>query len=70
VSKMRHSLSDESVRAATVLGSWCSLAGAIPHEEIVASLRDKSKRPKGKEPGPAAVSSRASASNNDVVDSE
>jgi hypothetical protein len=66
VSKMRHSLCDESVRAATVLGSWCSLPGAIPQEEIIAYLRDKSKRPKGKEP--AAVSTPAS--NNTVVDSD
>ena len=29
VSKMRHSLSDESTRAASVLGAWCDLPGAV-----------------------------------------
>jgi hypothetical protein len=68
VSKMRHSLSDESVRAATVLGSWCSLPGAIPHEEIIASLRDKGKRLKGKDP--VAAASTPAPNNNTVVDSD
>jgi hypothetical protein len=56
VSKMQHLLSDKSVRAATVLGSWCSLAGAIPQDEVVASIRDKSKCSKGKEPAAASTS--------------
>ena len=47
VSKMRHSLSDESTRAASVLGSWCDLPGAVPRDEIIAVFRDKGKRPKG-----------------------
>jgi hypothetical protein len=42
VSKMRHSLSDESTRAATVL-----FPSAIPHDEIISTFKDKSKRPKG-----------------------
>jgi hypothetical protein len=46
VSKMRHSLSDESTRAASVLGVWCDLPGAVPRDEIVAIFKDKSKRPK------------------------
>jgi hypothetical protein len=46
VSKMRHSLSDESTRVASVLGAWCDLPGAIPHDEIMNSFRDKGKRPK------------------------
>jgi hypothetical protein len=66
VSKMRHSLSDESVRAATVLSSWCSLPGAIPREEIVASLREKGKRPKGKEPATGSTPT----SNNIAIDSD
>lgn len=45
---MRHSLSDESTRAASVLGSWCQLPGAIPRDEIVQLFKDKSKRSKGK----------------------
>jgi hypothetical protein len=47
VSKMRHSLSDESTRAATVLSSWCDFPPAIPRDEIIATFRDKNKRPKG-----------------------
>jgi hypothetical protein len=47
VSKMRHSLSDESTRAATVLSSWCKFPSAIPHDEIISTFKDKSKRPKG-----------------------
>jgi hypothetical protein len=43
VSKMRHKLSDESTRAASVLGSWCDLPGAIPHNEIMAVFQDKGK---------------------------
>ncbi|KAJ7110445.1 hypothetical protein C8R44DRAFT_634021, partial [Mycena epipterygia] len=49
VSKMRHSLSDESTRAASVLGSWCNLPGAIPQEEIIALFKEKAKRPRGKD---------------------
>ena len=48
VSKLRHSLSDESTRASTVLGSWTELEGAIPHAEIVQRFKEKSKRPKKK----------------------
>jgi hypothetical protein len=47
VSKMRHSLSDETTRAASVLGAWCDLPGAIPREDIMEVFKEKSKRPKG-----------------------
>jgi hypothetical protein len=43
---MRHSLSDETTRAASVLGAWCDLPGAVPHDEVIAIFRDKAKRPK------------------------
>ena len=46
---MRHSLSDESTRAAAVIGSWCDFPGAIPRDEVVETFKDKSKRSKGKE---------------------
>jgi len=46
VSKMRHKLSDESTCAASVLGAWCDLPGAVPQDEIIATFKDKSKRPK------------------------
>jgi len=42
---LRHSLSDESAHAATVLGSWSGLDGAIPKDVILQHFKDKSKRP-------------------------
>ena len=47
MSKMCHNLSDKSVRAATVVGSWAGQPGIIPHEQLVQIFTDKSKRPKG-----------------------
>jgi hypothetical protein len=49
VSKMRHSLSDESTRAASVLGSWCNLPEAILMSDIIEKFKEKSKRGKKKE---------------------
>ncbi|KAJ3532885.1 hypothetical protein NM688_g7357 [Phlebia brevispora] len=46
VSKRRHGLSDKSVRAATILGSWVSVEGLIPEEELLERFRNKSKRPR------------------------
>ena len=46
---MRHSLSDKSTQAATVLGSWCSLLRAIPRNDIVTVFKEKSKQPKAKQ---------------------
>ncbi|KAI0363102.1 hypothetical protein BV20DRAFT_910630, partial [Pilatotrama ljubarskyi] len=39
VSRLRHSLSDESVRTGTVLGSWCEFPELVPEEEVVALLK-------------------------------
>jgi hypothetical protein len=47
VSRMRHSLSDASVRAAAVVGSWCDYAAVIPRKELINIFNDKNKRPKG-----------------------
>jgi hypothetical protein len=47
VSKICHSLLDESTRAATVLSSWCDFPQVIPRDDIITAFRDKSKRPKG-----------------------
>ena len=47
MSKLRHNLSDESTRAATVLGGWMNIPGLVPEQEIVALFRAKSKRKKG-----------------------
>jgi hypothetical protein len=44
VSKMRHSLSDESTRAATVLGSWCTFTDLVPFGEIASKFKEKSSR--------------------------
>jgi len=49
VSKMRHSLFDESTRVAAVIGSWYDFPGTIPREEIMEAFKDKSKRGKGKD---------------------
>jgi hypothetical protein len=46
VLKMRHSLSDESTCAASVLGAWCDLPGAVPQDEIMAIFKEKGKQPK------------------------
>jgi hypothetical protein len=49
VSKMRHSLSDESTQAASVLGSWCTFPDAVPREEIMSAFKEKGRRDKVKE---------------------
>ena len=46
VSKHRHNLSEKSVHAATVLGSWAQAGGIIPEEEILEALKNKSRRTK------------------------
>ena len=40
--------SDESAHAASVLGSWAELEGAIPKDLILQLFKDKGKRPKNK----------------------
>jgi hypothetical protein len=49
VLKMRHFLLDESTHAASVLGSWCELSGAVVHGEIETAFKEKGKRPKSKQ---------------------
>jgi len=41
VSRLRHSLSDESTRAATVLGSWAEIPGLVRDDELVKHIKDK-----------------------------
>ena len=48
MSKMRHRLLDKSVRAVTVLSSWCKFPRVIPQEELAIAFGDKHKCPKGK----------------------
>ena len=44
VSRLRHSLSDQSTRSATVLGNWGKLLGLVPEDEIVENFKNKHKR--------------------------
>jgi hypothetical protein len=51
VSRLRHSLSDVSTRASTVLGSWVALNDAIcqsvvPKDDIIELFKNKHKQPK------------------------
>ena len=46
VSKHRHALSDKSVRASTVLGSWAAVSGLIPEAKVYEVFGEKSKRTK------------------------
>jgi hypothetical protein len=41
VSRLRHSLSNEATRAATVLSSWSTISGLIPENEIIENIRLK-----------------------------
>ena len=43
VSKRRHSLNDESTRAATVVSSWAANPGLIPEQAIIKTFADKAK---------------------------
>jgi hypothetical protein len=71
VSKMRHSLSDESTQAATVLGSWCTFPGLIPHSELVSIFKEKStcmgSKAKSRDLGKRDKSS-TDPSSNDAID--
>jgi hypothetical protein len=49
VSRMHHALSDQSVRAATVLGSWCDIPGLVPQNDLTAAFNDKKKHLKNTE---------------------
>ncbi|KAL1947002.1 hypothetical protein VTO73DRAFT_13963 [Trametes versicolor] len=54
VSRLRHSLSDESVRTGTVLGSWSNIPELVPEAEVVQLLTDKSRKGKSRA-APAAA---------------
>lgn len=41
VSRLRHSLADESVRANTLLGSWARLDGLVPEKTIIKSFEER-----------------------------
>ena len=44
VSRMQHSLSDETTRAATVLSSWTALPGLVPEADILNFFQEKNSR--------------------------
>ncbi len=44
MSKRHHALSNESVRASTVVSSWADVDGAIPESKMIAMFKDKSSR--------------------------
>ncbi len=69
VSKRRHSLNDDSTRAATILSSWAQVGGLIPEGEILAAFREKSKRSgKGKEKAVVADRDGGGAANSTIVE--
>lgn len=41
MSRLRHSLNDESVRSGTVLGSWSNVPDLVPEADMVQLLTDK-----------------------------
>ena len=54
VSKRRHNLSDDSIRAAVVLNAWFKIPGLVPENKLLTIFRDQNKRQK---PDGAASSS-------------
>lgn len=63
VSRLRHSLSDETVRASTVLSSWARYPDLVPEGDAMDLLRRKEKG-KGKDTvtsGDGAVSKQVEA---------
>lgn len=60
VTKLRHNLSDESTRAATILHSWGSMGDLIPESEIIRAFADKSKR------GKSSSTTTVNVSNNSI----
>ncbi len=46
VSRLRHSLNEESVRTSTVLGSWANIPDLIPEEDIIDFIKSSSRRPR------------------------
>lgn len=60
MTKLRHNLSDESTRAATILHSWGSMGDLIPESEIIRAFADKSKR------GKSSSTTTVNVSNNSI----
>ena len=54
VSRLRHSLSDASVRASTLLGSWASIPALVPETDVITLIRELSDRRRAKGKGKAS----------------
>ncbi len=48
VSKHRHSLSDQSTRAAIILSSWVQVPGVVVEMDVIEVLEEKCRRPKSR----------------------
>lgn len=71
VTKLRHRLVDESVRAGTLVGAWVrtGIPEIVQEEQLLQSIRDKSKRPNNGGKGKVkAVASEAESSDVELVD--
>ncbi|KAL1949782.1 hypothetical protein VTO73DRAFT_8663 [Trametes versicolor] len=76
VSRLRHSMNEESVWTSTVLGSWANIPDLIPEEDFVDFLKTSSRRPRavgaaadseGAGAGPSGTSDVASSQNGSAV---
>lgn len=68
MSRLRHSLADESVRANTVLGSWARIADLLPEADLIEVIRERSagKKRAADVAQPAANGAKAGAA--DVIE--
>ena len=62
VSKFRHNLSDNSIKASVLLSSWSKVSGIISATDVIKAFEEKIRRPRG----PVAGSSRAIIINDDM----
>ncbi|OJT01847.1 hypothetical protein TRAPUB_10054, partial [Trametes pubescens] len=75
VSRLRHSLNEESVRTSTVLGSWANIPDLIPEEDFIEFIKTSSRRPRAAGAaadnnapvaGPSGVAHAATSQNGNV----
>ena len=55
ISRLRHSLNDESVRANTLLGSWSAVPALVSEPEILVKLGGKERRSRAQSAAPATT---------------
>lgn len=67
VSKYRHSLADESVRASTLIGSWAGIEELLPPDDAIAAIQETMRKKRmnreahGASPEPSASTSKTTA---------